>query len=851
MRKPPGRNGRSRSSSIALGVGLLAGLYACGSDGASGRGGPWSATGLSQAALSVEVAEAPASVAFQLDLDGQRFELVLQRTAPPTTPDYQSFRRTREGVLIPLPPPNLDCTYRGAAEALGNGASGAGAGFAAMSVCTSATGHSAGAAASGVLRAGGRFWRLTPDVADTDASDGIRHFAEPLRRGDAPAGTAEPALETTLYRLPESPAPRLEFREGTDEETKYIDLVVVNDAARVAELEEGTQATTLQFVDTMNALLETSGLSPRLRVTLRAQVLFDEDPYTPEQVGDEVDNDSLLDEFLDWGEAEEDLPPHDERLLLSGHDFVGGVVGYAGLGVACSSNANGFIVQAGDASGGFAVLSAVHELGHTLGMNHDDGSRRECPSQGFIMAAVGCGNCPVADSARFSPCSIEQFQDYLAGPAYAGLRCADDVPTGAGRSCGDGAVQDGETCDCGSEDCADIDPCCDGAICQLREGAECSDFNDGCCRSCAVVTAEDNVVCRPERSVCDIAEVCSGATKACPPDSFEAAGATCTDERDNAGVCYLGDCRSRATQCEQIAEQQSSAAFDGVTGPAARCGAPCDEVVCSTGQNCLTIGGPGVIDGVSCDDGGQCVDGQCVATIDQCPNDAQKSEPGDCGCGTPDDDDDADGAPDCIDGCPDDADKQLPGACGCGTPDRDADADGSADCVDQCPSDARKSEPGDCGCNALDLDSDGDGAADCIDECPDDPTRRRAGACGCGVAESDADFDGTPDCVDGCATDPARVAPPCTLAAGTDTDGDGDVDVDNASASPSRSDGGCALPGAPAPSAGSGVGHLGWLALAAIPLWRRRAARLLPVVGGTNFNGKTGRREESTRRADS
>ena len=76
----------------------------------------------------------------------------------------------------------------------------------------------------------------------------------PLQR--SPGGVAtEPARHTTLYRQPESPAPRLEFREGTPEETKYIELVVVSDAARVAQSGGQTEATGLRFVETMNALL--------------------------------------------------------------------------------------------------------------------------------------------------------------------------------------------------------------------------------------------------------------------------------------------------------------------------------------------------------------------------------------------------------------------------------------------------------------------------------------------------------------------------------------------------------------------------------------------------------------------
>lgn len=815
MSKPSGRNGRCRSHAAGAGaLVLLAGIGACGDEPPSGPRAALNPIGQLKAASS---AAAPAAVAFELDLDGQHVELSLERSRPPTTSDYRSFRRTADGKLELLPPPDLSCTYRGVAEVAG-----AAPGFASMSVCADTTGHVAGQAVSGVLRAGGRLWNLTPDPLDRDASDGIDHLAQPMQRPDASGRVAEGARRVTLRPLPETPVPRLAFREGTDQETKYIDLIVVSDAERVDALGDATEATTLRFVDTMNALLETSGLSPRLRVTLRAQVLFGEDPYTPVFVNNgEVDNDSLLDEFLEWG-ASDQLPDHDEHMLLSGYDFVGGVVGYAGLNVACTTNNNGFIVQAGRASGGFAVLSAVHELGHTLGMNHDNGSQG-CPQSGFIMAAVGCGNCPV-DDAEFSPCSISQFQSFLAGPNYS-TRCADDVPLGAVPSCGDAVVQEGETCDCGSTDCSDIDPCCNGATCQLQGDAECSDFNDGCCRNCEIVGADEPVVCRAARSSCDIAESCTGASKDCPPDSFEAAGEACEDERGNTGACYFGDCRSRGTQCELLVEQQNNPQLANVGSPGPGCGSPCNVLVCGNGPNgCITINGPDVLDGVPCNNGsGQCVDEQCVQAIDQCPNDPDKTEPGGCGCGQPDVDTDGDGAADCIDQCPNDPDKQAAGECGCGRPDVDTDGDDTLDCNDECPEDANKSEPGDCGCGQLETDTDGDGAADCIDECPADPEQSRAGACGCGVVEVDSDGDGTADCVDGCITDPARTTPPCTVAGGMDTDGDGDVDV-VVSAS-AKANGSCAIvaPGAGAATgSGRALGALGGLALLALPFWRRR-----------------------------
>ena len=812
MRKPLGRLTHGRHLFLTLCGPLLASFAGCGSETpAESRADAPPVLGQASAPLlaatgSTSVAIAPASVAFGLELDGERFSLSLQRSQPPTTSSYQAFRQTRDGRLIPLAPPEQGCTYRGVTEA--TGATTAAPGFASMSVCTSATGRAAGEAASGIIRAGGRFWRLWPDPADVDPSDGVDHFAQPLRRGDALVAP-EPVRHTTLERLPVSPAPQLAFREGTDAETKYLDLIMVNDAARVAELGGGTEATTIQFVDTMNALLEGSGLSPRLRVTLRAQVLFDQDPYTPAPAGNnEVDNNSLLNLFLQWAQTA-DLPAHDEHVLLSGLDFVGGVVGFAGVGVACTNNANGAIVQAGDASGGFAVLSAVHELGHTLGMDHD-GGQQGCPQQGFIMAAVGCGNCPGAEEAQFSSCSIDSFQAFLAGPDYA-LHCADDVPTGTAASCGDGAVQQGETCDCGSRDCSNIDPCCNGATCQLEDGAECSDYNDGCCRSCAIVGADDQVVCREQRSECDIAETCSGSSKDCPADAFLPAGDDCQDDSGNDGLCYFGDCRSRGTQCEQLDAQQPSAAFNGIGEPGPGCDLPCDTVVCGNGPNgCLFIQNLAPNDGVRCENGGQCVGGVCVTTVDQCPADPNKVDPGDCGCGRPDTDSDGDEQADCIDGCPNDAAKQSPGACGCGEADDDGDGDGAADCVDECPGDPAKKEAGDCGCNAPETDSDRDGVSDCVDECPDNTFYSRAGACGCGQPEIDTDFDGAPDCIDACPADPERTALPCSPPLASSAGG---------ASSQRSSDGGCSIA---QPGVSRGFGHIGWLALALVPALRRR-----------------------------
>jgi uncharacterized protein (TIGR03382 family) len=61
-------------------------------------------------------------------------------------------------------------------------------------------------------------------------------------------------------------------------------------------------------------------------------------------------------------------------------------------------------------------------------------------------------------------------------------------------------------------------------------------------------------------------------------------------------------------------------------------------------------------------------------------------------------DNDGDGAGDLCDRCPTDADKTEPGTCGCDVADTDSDKDGTADCHDACPNDERKTAAGECGC---------------------------------------------------------------------------------------------------------------------------------------------------------
>ena len=181
-----------------------------------------------------------------------------------------------------------------------------------------------------------------------------------------------------------------------------------------------------------------------------------------------------------------------------------------------------------------------------------------------------------------------------------------------------------------------------------------------------------------------------------------------------------------------------------------------------------------------------------VDCVDDCPNDPGKTDPGTCGCGVADVDTDSDGTFDCKDNCPNDPNKINPGVCGCGIADTDSDGDGILDCNDNCdnsidtdgdglsdcddlcPNDSNKTQPGTCGCGVADTDTDLDGTLDCNDDCPNDSNKTQPGACGCGIADTDTDLDGTPDCTDGCANDINKTQPGTCGCGIPDTDSDGD-----------------------------------------------------------------------------
>ncbi|XP_037634003.1 zinc metalloproteinase-disintegrin-like lachestatin-2 isoform X1 [Sebastes umbrosus] len=248
-----------------------------------------------------------------------------------------------------------------------------------------------------------------------------------------------------------------------------------------------------------------------------------------------------LDAFMNWRNSElMKRKKHDNAHLISGIDFEGATVGLAFIGTLCSGHSVGVVQDHNDRA--IAVgATLAHEMGHNLGMNHDDSSGCVCSGDSCIMAAALSWNIP----RTFSSCSTNFYEKYLLNRSPSCLLDKPDYSTLEAPSfCGNGFVEKGEQCDCGSlEECTN--PCCNATSCTLKEGSQCAEGE--CCEDCKISPRSRE--CRRRQDECDLAEFCDGKSTTCPEDVFTVNGVPCDG---GLGYCYNGQCPQRPNQCVKL-----------------------------------------------------------------------------------------------------------------------------------------------------------------------------------------------------------------------------------------------------------------------------------------------------------
>ncbi|XP_070760282.1 zinc metalloproteinase-disintegrin-like MTP4 [Enoplosus armatus] len=248
-----------------------------------------------------------------------------------------------------------------------------------------------------------------------------------------------------------------------------------------------------------------------------------------------------LDAFMKWRNSElVKRKKHDNAQLISGIDFEGATVGLAYIGTLCSGHSVGVVQDHNDQAIAIGATLA-HEMGHNLGMDHDDSSGCACSGDSCIMAAALSWNVP----RTFSSCSSSNYERYQTSRSPSCLLDKPDYSSLVAPSfCGNGFVEKGEQCDCGAvEECTN--PCCNATTCTLREGAQCADGE--CCESCKISPRSRE--CRRKQDDCDLAEHCDGKSDKCPEDVFAVNGLPCDGD---LGYCYNGQCPQRPNQCVKL-----------------------------------------------------------------------------------------------------------------------------------------------------------------------------------------------------------------------------------------------------------------------------------------------------------
>uniref|UniRef100_A0A183A863 Peptidase M12B domain-containing protein n=1 Tax=Echinostoma caproni TaxID=27848 RepID=A0A183A863_9TREM len=131
--------------------------------------------------------------------------------------------------------------------------------------------------------------------------------------------------------------------------------------------------------------------------------------------------------------------------------------------------------------------------------------------------------------------------------------------------CGNGQLDPGEECDCGSSTSCppELRDCCDVDNCRLRAGSECA--GGSCCtvepvpealRSiktryrCRLLAA--GTVCRNASGNCDLPEYCDGRSQWCPADVYKADGIPCRTEEGQRSHCIRGGCRTADSWCRTL-----------------------------------------------------------------------------------------------------------------------------------------------------------------------------------------------------------------------------------------------------------------------------------------------------------
>ncbi|XP_077124399.1 disintegrin and metalloproteinase domain-containing protein 22 isoform X1 [Ranitomeya variabilis] len=479
-----------------------------------------------------------AQVSFQIDAFGSSFILDVELNHDLLASDYVERHITKDGSTVEIKG-GEHCYYQGQIR-------GAPKSFVALSTC-----HGL----HGMFCDGNQTYLIEPGEKSKPNEDFQLHSVYKSKVLEFPLDELPSefwSLNETSVKLSQTSGPRRKKRNvqwilnNVQDEAKYVELMIVNDHLMYKKHRKSVGQTNsyAKSVVNMADLIYKEQLNTRI-------VLVAMETWANDNKFSIYENPlKTLKEFMKY-RRDFIKDKSDVVHLFSGSQFESSRSGAAYIGGVCSLQKGGGVNEFGRTD--VMAITLAQSLAHNLGIFSDKKKLRrgECICEdkwfGCIMEDIG-----YYLPNKFSSCDVQEYHDFLNS---GGGACLFNKPLKLldPPECGNGFVEAGEECDCGTvAECAvEGGECC--RKCMLTEGSQCSDGL--CCSTCQFI--QKGLFCRDAVNDCDIPEMCTGNSSQCPSNIHKLDGYPCENRE---GLCTGGICKTRDRQCKYIWGDQAAAA---------------------------------------------------------------------------------------------------------------------------------------------------------------------------------------------------------------------------------------------------------------------------------------------------